>query len=212
MRLWLELPRRTSLRAEKLSEDILWLGSDEQRYWLFDMTGDETILFVGRHDEPLQAGAESDVLIRPLALLDLIGLSPLPDPGTEDYESLPIAVDAERDAWTIRANGAGGPMRLFVDRTTGRLIHVESLAESGAVAMFSDLARPRSVIVPGVSRAALPKLPTLIDIANPQGTVAIKLALDEPDPVAKDQRWDVVFDLDRLRSALKPDRIEGVPP
>jgi hypothetical protein len=60
-----------------------------------------------------------------------------------------------------------------------------------------------------MSRAALPKMPTLIDLADPEGTLSVKLALDQPSGDIQDQPWDRVFALSRLLDALRPDRIEG---
>jgi hypothetical protein len=204
-RLWLDLPRQTALRAEKLDEVLLWLGSDDEHYWMFDLMGEERVLYLGRHDEDPARARRSPLLIRPLALLDLLAMTPLPAPQSHDGP----AFDAERDAWVVTAPGAGGPMRLYLDRNGGLPVRVETLSRDGAVLMFSSLGRYKSVPVAGVSRAALPRMPTLIDIADPASTVAVKLALDQPGADVDDQPWDRVFALSRLLQALRPQRIEG---
>src|SRR5262245_18852154 len=35
MELWLNLPRKTALRVDKVGEVLLWLGSDDDRVWIF---------------------------------------------------------------------------------------------------------------------------------------------------------------------------------
>ena len=204
-RLWLDLPRQTALRAEKLDDVLLWLGSDDEHYWMFDLMGEERVLYLGRHDEDPAQARRSPLLIRPLALLDLLALTPLPMPRSNDG----IAFDADRDAWVVTAAGAGGPMRLYLDRKGGLPVRVETLSSDGEVLMSSSLGRYKSVPVAGVSRAALPRMPTLIDIADPGSTVAVKLALDQPSGEVDDQPWDRVFALSRLLQALRPQRIEG---
>ena len=192
---------------------LLWLGSDDEHYWMFDLMGEERVLYLGRHDEDPGEARRSPLLIRPLALVDLLALTPLPMPrpaGDGQSESNDgVAFDAERDAWVITASGTGGPMRLYLDRRGGLPVRVETLSRDGEVLMFSSLGRYKSVPVAGVSRAALPRMPTLIDIADPGSTVAVKLALDQPGGDVDDQPWDRVFALSRLLQALRPERIEG---
>ena len=89
---------------------------------------------------------------------------------------------------------------------------MESLTETGEIGLFSELDRLRSVYVPGVSRAGLPRMPTMIDIADPAGTVRVKLALDEPTGDIGDRPWERFFDLARLMKALRPDIVEGTLP
>ncbi|MCH6551380.1 MAG: methyl-accepting chemotaxis protein, partial [Planctomycetes bacterium] len=99
--LWVALPRHTALRVAKLGEVVLWLGSDDHHYWLFDRFAQETTLVVGAHDEapwPVHATAFT---VRPLSLLDLMGLTPLPDGAALD-----VVFDAERDAWVLETVGA----------------------------------------------------------------------------------------------------------
>ena len=103
-------------------------------------------------------------------------------------------------------------MRLHLDQSGGLPVRVETLTSSGELVLFSELRRHRSVVVPGVSRAALPRMPTLIDITDPAGALAVKLALDEPTGDIGDGPWDRFFNLARLIKALRPDVVEGALP
>lgn len=209
--LWLELPRRTALRVEKLGNVFLWLGSDEERFWLFDMLGDETVLLTAHHDSAIRGTGL--LTVRPLALLDLAGLSALPETeGTIEY-------DGELDAWVVTAPGQGGMMRMYMHRTSLLPLRVESLDEAGDVAYTSEirLTRYRTAARPGVPPSQFGHMPTLIDItsAQPPGegitSGEIKIALGTPTGRVDDQPMDRVFDLDRLMRSMRPDHIEGDP-
>lgn len=209
VKLWLSLPRTSALRAEKLGEVLLWLGSDARQYWVFDLTGEETSLYLGRHESSGWSEGASPLLIRPLALLDLAGLSRLGEPSAGDGTDM--AWDGQRRAWAMVGEGVGGPMVVYLDEVRGLPVRVETLARDGRVVLAADLERYASVPVRGRSSAAYPPIPTLIDIADPEGGVRVKIALDEPDGMADEQPWDRVFDLQRLMGALRPDRIEEEP-
>lgn len=211
--LWLQLPRHTGLRVEKVGNVFLWLGSNDERFWLFDMLGDETVLLTEGHDSVLQGNGL--MTMRPLALLDLAGLTKLPEAiGDADPQ---LTFDERRDAWVVTAPGQGGMMRMYFDRYRLLPVQVDSLDEAGDVAYRSDirLARYRSVPRPGAPPSMFGQMPTLIDITattRPGEAVTraeIKLALDTPTGRVDNQPMDRVFDLDRLIRSMRPDRIEG---
>ena len=131
-----------------------------------------------------------------------MGLTTLTMP--EDPNEWDLRVDDDRNAWVLTGVGAGAPARLYLDRATGFPVRVESLGTDGAVLLFSDLRRYQSSDVEGISKAALPRMPTMIDIADPDGTMAVKLALGEPTSKAPGGRWTTVFDLDGLTRYLRP--------
>ncbi len=56
-----------------------------------------------------------------------------------------------------------------------------------------------------MARAAWPRIPTLIDIADPGDEVSIKLALSGDVSVDVPEQ---VFDLDRLIAHLRPDVVD----
>ncbi len=201
--LWVSLPRRTALRVEKLGEVLLWIGSDDDHYWLFDLLAQETTLVVGAHEDAPRPVHATALTVRPLSLLDLMGLTPLPDGAAVD-----IVFDAERDAWALETVGAGGPIRLYLDRAKLLPKRVEVLSEKGEVTLYSNLRRYKSVKLTGAAGMANPKLATLVDIAATNDSARLKLALDSPNDEANEQ----VFRLERLIRALQPARIEGTLP
>jgi len=185
-RLWIEGPRHTALRGEKLGEVLFWLGSDDEIFWMFDLLSDRTSLFVGRHD------AANDVAglllpIRPLGFLDLTGMTALLPPGewtTDASESL--AYDVDRDVWTF-----------------------ETLDEEGRPIFRSTLSRYRPVDLVGQSRIGLPRMPTVIDIADAEGMLAVKVAFDPPTGRDDSRAWSVEFDLDRIVESMPTDETRG---
>jgi hypothetical protein len=218
--LWLSLPRQTALRIDKVGEVLLWLGSDDERYWFFDLLSKETSLRVGRHDEAeVKLDGADGLGMRPLVLLDLLALTPLPV-----SEADPTVAYAEvQKAWMVHIestqDGSGTDhvaRRVYFDQTSLLPVRVELLNSHGEVALSSSLRRYESVRQAGVSPLAFPKLAKLVDIfqaGDDETDGSIKLALDEGTGIVDDQPLDRVFDVVRLSNALKPQRIDGdLPP
>ncbi|UCD76351.1 MAG: hypothetical protein JSV91_05385 [Phycisphaerales bacterium] len=209
VQLWLSLPRQTALRVEKLGDVLLWLGSNDQGYWLFDMIPDETVLYWGRHDEESGPQSDSAIALKPLALLDLMGLSPLPPAEQDDSEPPPpVHFDEEHDGWEIAARGAGGLMRICFDRESLLPKRVESLDAEGRIVAASGLRRYARVEMEGSLSVNWPQLPTLADIDLTEGENSLRLALESPTTIMDDQPLDRIFDFERLQQALRPDRVE----
>jgi hypothetical protein len=202
MTLWLDVPKGTALRAEKLGENLLWIGSNAERYWIFDLTSKPRRLHEGPHAEPIRHSV-SPLVVRPLALLDLLGLSPIADD--------PADVAATPGAVVVTTEGRGGPMRLHFDEATGMPGVIETLGPDGRVTLRSRLDRVRTVPVSGVSVADRPGIATRIRIDDRDGTVSIGLFLDEPGPEDPGDRWARVFDYPRLVRAFRPEIVNGRP-
>jgi len=210
---WQTDGNRTALSISKLGERLFWLGSNAEQYWLFDLSDrDRRVLYLGRHDQPLERFGALGV--KPLALLDLLGLTSL-DAGALPGADQPARYDSQRQAWVIEAPGRGGRMRLYFDMATLLPKRIEELDEAGAVVAEADLSREQRVAVPGVAIMARPQMPTKITIRRPQhqgGKAGEKedqvtgyadifinqTTTDAPRPTA--------FDLDALRKAMRPDR------
>ncbi len=204
---------RTALSITKVGERLLWLGSNEQEYWLFDLT-DKTdrVLYRGRNDEPLTAEGSSAALqafgIRPQDLLDLLALRMIDETAIADE---PPAYDRKRKAYVLVAEN----MRLSVDRSTLLPVRVELLDATGKVVAESTHARYETVEMPGVAPLARPKMAELIDIRQGESlsnaetgiTGEIKIAINDTTTVVDQKQLQRVFDLDTLIKSLQPDRV-----
>jgi hypothetical protein len=196
-------PRRTALRVEKI-EDWMWLGSDDERYWFFDMRNqDEKVLFVGRFDDQ-RIEEEIPGLPHPLRLLDLAGITPLP----EDAQAV---FDESRKRWAMEGMGQGGRMRVFFEENL-RPDRIESFGAGGELLFSSTLSRYGTIELPGQPPGAYPYFPRQIEIregaAGESGSA--KLTLDSPTGIVEESRLRVAFDLDQLRERLRPHRVEDL--
>lgn len=222
LEMWLQHPLRTAVRIEKFSEVILWLGSDDQRWWLFDLISKEKSLTSGPHQSegtPTSVGAFG---VRPAALIDLLGLTPLAQDTPPDDRA---GYDAVNDSWIVDAVGQGGAMRVHFHRKLLLPVRVEHLDASGRVAVYSELAinRYQSARVPGIAAIRHPKMPGLIDVRGvpsnpiqgerPAGSLDgwMKIALNETTGVVDETTMQRVFDLERLSRAMRVDRVETLP-
>ena len=225
MELWMQLPRRTALRVEKLSLVRLWLGSDDQRYWLFDLTGDQKVLHVGKHNEVVKEDSGA-FAVKPLALLDLMAMTPLPDSGHAAGGKSPrfpaVNYDQKLDAWVIEAAGGGGLLRMYFDRQSRLPKRVESVGEKGQASLVSTLDKYKPVDVQGISPLASPLMAHTIRVASTAASVMapavssahkasgeVSLFIDSATANADQKQLGHVFDLQQLIQSMRPDVIDG---
>lgn len=214
-RIWLDPPRKSALRAEKLGEEIFWLGSDDETVWLFDLFSDPATVYLANHDQTLATGpSEAPLLIRPASLIDLLGLWPVAA-GAEPTARVESArlEDRDVDVYVIEGRGRGGPVRIWLEPTNGWPLRVEVLDEAtGEVILHSTLDRYEGATVENLSSLGWPRVPTLINIADREGRIRLRLALADPAVDAPNQPWGVVFDFDRLLGSLRPDETKDLRP
>jgi len=109
------LPDRFAMRIHKVGETLLWIGSDEERYWLIDLLSDPSVAYVGLHEEFTRVkGEQVGLPVPPRELPRLMGLEPLPEfePGgarlrdvTE--ETVVIEVPSRWGWWIYTLDGEG---------------------------------------------------------------------------------------------------------
>ncbi len=204
--LWIDQPRRTALRVSKLGEDLLWLGSDDDRFWLFDLLDDDnTALITHPHGTSLVWGDGDDAIeLQPLALLDLMGVSQVqPMEGEPSY-------DASRGCWHIPARGQAGRLKLCWNPKIRRVAGLILLDDQDDVRLMSSLRRWTSVDVFDGVAFERPQMATLIDFEEPAGKGRLKLALEqEVFGDLEGQPVDRLFSRDVLQRRFQPDEVHG---
>jgi len=199
------LPRDLALRIYKF-DTKMWLGSDDDQFWFFDLvTGEESVAYVGEFsgNEDDAGSREIPGMLQPMRLLDLMALSPLPEGGS-------VAWDPEEDAWRIEAAGRGGPVRIFLDRASLLPLRVDSLGDGGEPLYRSRHERHEKVPAEGIPYGDYPRIATRVSLVEPGADGEAVLFLDQPTARIDERRLDIMTDLDRLMSSLRPDRVELV--
>jgi len=169
-------PRRTGLVFKKLSETYLWLGSDEERFWLF-AGGEDSVAYVGRHENAFDPKADPlPMTIQPTELADLLGVFPFPDPAATEGEGIRVERPASLilhtatgrkvrtpnvTGWLVRIDGPWGERRVYLDPQTYQPIRVELVGRgTGRVAAWSELAEYKPVYGDTYADGNFPLVPT----------------------------------------------------
>ncbi|HWB19448.1 MAG TPA: hypothetical protein VG711_04040, partial [Phycisphaerales bacterium] len=254
LQLYFQRPSSTAIRVSAVGEVLMWVGSDNSAYWVFDLHSKPKTLTLGSFTN---LSDNPDLAIHPAAFLDLMGWSPLPlppqssaapSPTDNSQETAPASsiadnshepsstapdfstsnsseassqsqsfpdpvIDPQTHRIIITTQGAGGPMRLFLDPDSLLPLRIESLAPSTrALIAYSELSRYQSVITQGVSVLEYPRIAQLVDIHQADDAGYVKIALgSQTDGRTPDGSLDPVFsrifDLDRLRKAMPVDEV-----
>ncbi len=203
--LWIQQPSRSALRIDKEGEVLLWLGSDDQSWWLFDLTSDPRTLYTDALQSELDTGGLAIGPVHPLTLLDLIGITPVQPADAETVE-----IDAATGQLLLRVIGQRGPLHLRFSRQSKVLVGVETLDEAGQAIATSVLREPASVRIAGTNLLNWPKMATSINITSTASEGSVLLALNNDMSAAVDKELlGRVFNLDMLKRALEPQQING---
>ncbi len=189
----IQQPSEISVSMTKLGELFFLLGSNEQLYWWIDRSDkrDPAVLF-GRHE---LAGPRTlewlGVSIAPLELVDLFGITPLPE-ATEEYDAW---VRRDREGMTAAIVPTRfGYRKLLFDPESRELLYVELLDAAGEVAVSAELGRTRRVPVEGEGMPG-EFMGTRIRLTVPAEDVFISIELAEQ---ANREVNSNAFDFDRL--------------
>ena len=186
--LLIERPDRLALMLGKLGDTNLYLGANAESYWWFDMVSEEKLALVGRHDAITRRKTDALGLpVRPLDLIELSGLTPLPEAGGT------TARDA-RGNLVVTTSLPRGTKVMTLEPRSLRPISITLLDLSGEEAVTAELGQYAPVTVEG-DGAARPRTATRV-VARPAGFDAeIRLTLYEPKNRSLNAR---AFDVDRL--------------
>lgn len=197
-------PDRTALAVRKVGETFLWLGSDEDQVWLFDLRDDdERIAYVGAAEE---AGIDEGVagVPPPGIFLVLAGLRPPSPAGGE------VTWDPTENAWALLTREEGATVRRYFEPGTLQPRAVEILGPDGEVRARSDLDLFEAIPVEGAPRGAWPRIPRRIVITRPGAADRVQIELDAPEGTLSARKRERQFDLDLLMRVLRPHRVEPI--
>lgn len=197
IRLFLRLPDRLSLQVHKLGETFLWFGADQGGYWLFDLLNkDDRVLYLGR--DAGAAPADVPGAIHPLRLIDLLGMTALPDEAAVGYHE-------GHDAWLVETVGQGGAVRLYFDRATLLPKRVEGL-DGSRVICAGELRDYESLAVDGLPPGLFPRIPMRIRLTDVRHDGEATVALGEPTTRINERAFHNAFDVEQLVRMLAPHR------
>lgn len=196
-------PHHVALNVGKLGRTLLWAGCDESQYWLFDLSQDPKLAYVGRMDQLDQAAASAFPMpVFPFEVLYLLGAMPL------DAQAVPQepAVEWLQGHYLIEPPGTG--LRMLLDRQTHRPRRIDLLDERGASVIICQLDRYAAVEQQGVGPGGWPWMATRIEITIPGQEGSLRMSLsDQTDGRAFDTINPRIFELPRLMRMHNPDQV-----
>lgn len=208
-------PDNLAFVVKKVGETYVWLGADQTRYWLIDLLSDETVAYVGRHDQLTIDKADRLALpVAPRDLLTLLALRPLPAEAGDTRRAASsddalIRVPAQRLAQHLDPNL---PPRYWVyrfDPDTKRPSAIALIEGDGPaqrtllIADITDYKQVRQSAVAPLPARDDPYMASDVNIATPGEQDAIVIRLD--GLVSRDSRPSV-FDFESRRGALQPSK------
>jgi hypothetical protein len=109
------LPDRFAMRIHKVGETLLWIGSDDEHYWLIDLLSDPSAGYIGRHDEfTIEKGERVGLPVPPRELPRLMGLEQIPEFGeggarlrSVTDQAVVIEVPSRWGWWVYALDGGG---------------------------------------------------------------------------------------------------------
>lgn len=191
-------PDRLLMTFDKvgINRTFALLGSNETRYWWMDLTGPRRA-WVGTHAAVTpERIAELGLPVHPLDLVELLALSPLPEPGAGG--SVGWSTDGRRLVVTAPTRMGGGTRRLFLDPETREPSRIELLDAAGRVVAEAALSNYDVVELPFPKTG--PRIATQMLMSINAGRERMRLKLWAPENRGSRPRPGI-FDLERLAAS-----------
>jgi hypothetical protein len=200
------LPASVAVRLDKVGQTVFYLGSNDTRYWWFDLTDEKTAL-VGLHEKATpEAVASFGLPVHPLDLLEVFAIKPIPPAGTEQATHAALAWSKDGHYLGLTLPGRwGGQRRFWLDPESFDPVRVELLDKNGVFAVSAALSRYLKVDVNG-DTTVHPRMASdfQVDLPRQQATVSLRLAGPQNPGEAQKAK---LFDVDAL---IKYYRIQKV--
>lgn len=168
-------PKKIALRIDKVAQTFFWLGSNDEKYWWFDLRGEEKIALVGTHAKATpEIAARFGLPVHPVDLLDLAGVAPL-----EASQNASIRRADDGRQVVVVLDGRWGAKRLTINPANGEASAVEILDRDGKVLVSSRLEKYEAVKVRG-DAAAAPRMATRMYADIPSARATVELLIHTP--------------------------------
>ena len=192
-------PDNIAFTLGKLGETGLWAGSNDERYWLFDLR--EDVAYVGRHENVGKPGTQPlPLAIYPSEVPYLLGLMPL-------GESVLLG---ERRGYAV-LQPVGTNLSLMIDPHTARPARIDVIRSDGTAILSCRLSKHKPIETIDQPRQDWPLMSTLAEMYVPGREAHVKLKLSHlTDGVRRNRIKDRAFDFDALVNAHKPKRVENL--
>lgn len=192
-------PDRLALTVEKFGKYYLWTGSDEQRFWLFDMQEDAA--YVGNHRNVGKPCMQPLPLpIHPSTVPYLLGLMPLP--------TFPAGMEppVERLRGYYLVEPPGLRLRLLIDPQAMAPVRVDLTDETGHSAVIAQLSEYAPVELSDQPPESWPRVASRADlfVVGEEARMTLQLSrLSDGEGKIRDR----AFDFEALVKAHRPKTI-----
>jgi hypothetical protein len=208
LELWRDGPR-LALRARKLGERFLWVGTDGEQWWVFQLAGGPVRVIIQQVEVGNSVLLDDGVtLTSPSQLLALAGLNPIePLPGA----SLVVreAPGVLRFDLVAGATGTGTRLRWFIDEKTLLPQRIQALDDDGAVLLESRLSGYEPIPARDTPLGGWPDFPRKVRLMNETGTSDVRIFFNRPSARGTGIK-PALFDLERLMQAFRPVEVKYV--
>lgn len=199
-------PNKLAIDLGKSGQKLFWFGADDQRYWWLDLSGDDHIAYVGRHDQFLAKGGgpaaqRLGLSIPPMDFIAATGVTML-DPKAKGVTQWSRAGD-RLGLVSPTAGKDGGLQRIWVDPKSMVPVLIELFDSRRRLILTAEHEGEERVEmtrtgVPG-SRGERPRIPARITVRHFESNTEIRVSLSgaKDGPIS-----DKAFMLDELLRRL----------
>ncbi len=166
-------PMETSLRVDKIGQTVAHLGSNKNEFFWIEL-GDPKRGVIGAHEDNISRDmALAGIPVHPLDLIELLGVTPLPDPATELFN---VNWSTDGRSVAVLTTTPRGLRRLFLDPRTMQPRRIE-LLDSVMQPVASARLDKYEILDVGGPLDRRPRLATVIEVDVPTQSAKISISL-----------------------------------
>lgn len=211
---WIDGPDHLAVRISKLGDTYLWLGMNDQKAWVFDLSQKPTRLLVDSLGRLQKAGLEEGSWLAILEMIQLmkIGLGAVPPPPTEDLLSSEMMDDSIATyIWRLdrsKSTSKSSRLQMKVNTSTWQplVVEIRDSDGTGGLVLKSPSRKTKRIEIPDRSSLAWPVISRVLEVQDldDPGTIA-KFAFEGITASLDGEPIERIFDVNILRDAFKPE-------